>query len=41
MQSLLKRNPHAISKMHEKAFEDVIELTEESGKYSSKNSQKW
>ena len=40
MQSLLKRNPHAISKMHEKAFEDVIELTEESGKYSSKNSQK-
>ena len=29
LRALLKRNPHAISKMHEQAFSEVMEITEE------------
>ena len=32
MHSLLKRNPHAVSKMHEEAFSRFVEFTEESTK---------
>lgn len=30
LRALLKRNPHAVSKMHEQAFSEVMEITEES-----------
>ena len=29
LRALLKRNPHAISKMHEQAFFEIMEITEE------------
>ena len=30
LRALLKRNPHAVSKMHEQAFSEIMEITEES-----------
>ena len=29
LRALLKRNPHAVSKMHEQAFSEIMEITEE------------
>lgn len=32
LRALLKRNPHAVSKMHEQAFSEIMEITEKEGK---------
>lgn len=31
LRALLKRNPHAVSKMHEQAFSEIMEITEQEG----------
>ena len=32
LRALLKRNPDAVSKMHEQAFSEIMEITEKEGK---------